>query len=202
MLESNSTRLRIKQYIISPELYEKGYSGGRSPCTCTSVCCQHGVYADVKERDRILDHRETIKKHMDETQTRDESLWFEQQEEEDSDFVSGRRVGTEVVNGKCAFLDKLGRCSIQLAATAEGMHKWAIKPTFCILFPLEISDGVVGFDDLLDEEESCCSISSVFEVPLFEACKDELTHILGEDGYGELEMFYRSRHGVTALHHQ
>jgi len=202
MLESDSTPLCIKQYIISPELYEKGYSGGRGPCACTSVCCQHGVYADVKERDRILDHRETIKKYMDETQTRDESLWFEQQEEEDSDFASGRRVGTEVVNGKCVFLDRLGRCSIQVATTEEGMHKWAIKPTFCILFPLEISDGVIGFDDLLDEEQSCCSISGAFDVPLFVACKDELTHILGEDGYDELEMFHLNRHGVTTLHHQ
>jgi hypothetical protein len=157
------------------------------------VCCQHGVYADVKERDRILEHKEIIKKSMDETQTRDESLWFEQQEEEDSDFTSGRRVGTEVVNGKCAFLDKLGRCSIQVAATEEGMHRWAIKPTFCILFPLEISANVLGFDDLLDEEQSCCSISNVFDVPLFEACKDELVHILGNDGYGELEKFYRER---------
>jgi hypothetical protein len=164
------------------------------------VCCQHGVYADVKERDRILDHREAIKKSMDETQTQDEALWFEQQEEEDSDFPSGRCVGTSVVNGKCAFLDKLGRCSVQVAAVAEGLHRWAIKPTFCILFPLEISDGVVGFDDLLDEEQSCCSINSAFDVPLFEACKDELTHILGEEGYGELEGFYRNRGAVAALH--
>jgi len=200
MLESDSTQLRIKQYSISPELYEKGYSGGRGPCTCTSMCCQHGVYADVKERDQILDHREAIKKSMDETQTQDESLWFEQQEEEDSDFPSGRCVGTRVVNGKCALLDKLGRCSVQVAAVAEGLHRWAIKPTFCILFPLEISDGVVGFDDLLDEEQSCCSISTPFDVPLFEACKDELTHILGEEGYGELEGFYRNRAAVTALH--
>lgn len=193
MLEPDSTQLRIKQYVISPELYEKGYRGGRGPCTCTSVCCRDGVYADVRERDRILEHHETIKKSMDETQTRDESLWFEQQEEEDADFVSGRRVGTGVVNKKCAFLDKFGRCSLQVAATEEGRHKWTLKPTFCILFPLEISDNVLAFDDLLHEEQSCCSISSVYEVPLFEACKDELIHVLGNEGYRELEKFYRER---------
>jgi hypothetical protein len=202
MFDPDSTQLRIKQYTISPELYEKGFRAGCGPCSCSSVCCQNGVYADVTERDRILDHKELIKKYMDETQTRDESLWFERQEEEDSDFRSGRRVGTEVVNGKCAFLDKSGRCSIQVAATAAGMDKWAIKPTFCILFPLEISNNVLGFDDLLDEDQSCCSISSVFDVPLFEACKDELTHILGEDGYAELELFYRNRHRVAAPHQQ
>jgi hypothetical protein len=202
MLESDSTQLHIKQYIVSPELYEKGYSEGRGPCTCTSVCCQDGVYVDLKERDCILEHKEIIKKSMDETQTRDESLWFEQEEEEDSDFVSGHRVGTRVVNGKCAFLDKSGRCSVQVAAIEEGMPKWALKPTFCILFPLNISGNLLGFDDLLDEEQSCCSISNVFDIPLFEACKDELTHILGEDGYRELEIFYRNRHQVASLNPQ
>jgi hypothetical protein len=192
-LTIDSAELRIKQYIISPELYQKGYRGGRSPCTCTSVCCQDGVYADVKERDRILEHREMIKKYMDETQTKDESLWFEPHEEEDSDFESRRCVGTQVVNGKCAFLDKFGRCSIQVAAAEEGMHRWALKPTFCILFPLEISNNVIRFDDLLDEEQSCCSIDAEFDVPMFRACKDELIHILGEDGYSKLETFYQER---------
>ena len=157
----------------------------------------------MKERDRILEHREMIKKYMDETQSKDESLWFELQDEEDSDFESGRRVGTEVVNGKCAFLDKFGRCSIQVAAAEEGMHKWALKPTFCILFPLEISNNVIQFDDLLDEEQSCCSIDAEFDVPMFRACKDELIHILGEDGYSELETFYQEwRKTLATLHQQ
>lgn len=199
----DSSELRIKQYTISPELYRKGYPAGRGPCGCTSVCCQEGVYADVKERDRILEHREMIAKHMDETQTKDESLWFELDEEEDADFESGRCVGTQVVNGKCAFLDKLGRCSIQVAAAGEGMHRWALKPTFCILFPLEVSNNVIQFDDLLDEEQACCSIDAEFDVPMFRACKDELIHILGEDGYGELETFYQERiRSRTPVHQQ
>lgn len=147
----------------------------------------------MKERDRVLAHREIIKKHMDETQTKDASLWFELEEEEDPDFESGRCVGTQVVNGKCAFLDKFGRCSIQVASVEEGKHKWALKPTFCILFPLEISNNVIRFDDLLDEEQACCSIDADFDVPMFRACKDELIHLLGEDGYGALEAFYQER---------
>ena len=192
MLESDTTQLHVKQYTIAPELYSKGYATGLGPCTCTSACCQHGVYADVKERDKILGHREIIKKYMDETQTREEEQWFEEEEKEDSDFASGRCVGTQVVNGKCAFLDKLGRCSVQVAATEEGMHGWSLKPTFCILFPLVISDNIIGFDDSF-QEQACCSISTVFDSPMFRACKDELVHLLGEDGYGELEAFYLER---------
>ncbi len=193
MSEIDSTPIRIKQYTISPELYQKGYRAGNSPCTCTSVCCQNGVYADVKERDHILAHKDIIKKYLDETQTPDENRWFEQHEQDDADFVSGRSVGTEVVNGKCALLNKQGHCSLQVAATQEGMHRWALKPVFCVLFPLEISNNVIAFDDLLDQEQQCCTVSSDFDVPIFEACKDELIHIIGEDGYADLDRQYRAR---------
>ncbi len=202
MRDDASPELHIKQFSISPELYRKGYRTGRGPCTCTSVCCQHGVYADSGERDRILQHKEIIRKYMDETQAGNEHQWFERHEAEDSDFASGRCVGTAVVNEKCAFLDKFGRCSLQVAASSEGMHRWALKPIFCILFPLEISNNVISFDDLLDEEQDCCSITDRFDIPLFEACKDELTHVLGEDGYKELEDFYRERHRAPAPMHR
>lgn len=198
MLNEASGELLIKQYTISPELYRKGYRTGHGPCTCTSVCCQHGVYADSGERDRILEHKDIIRKHLDETQNRDEHQWFEPHEAQDPDFVSGRCVGTAVVNAKCAFLDKFGRCSLQVTATAEGMHQWALKPIFCVLFPLEISNSVISFDDLLDEEQECCSITNEFDVPLFEACKDELIYLIGEDGYKELETFYRERSRIPA----
>lgn len=191
MIEEGSAEVHIKQFVVSPVLYRKGYSGGRGPCTCTSVCCQNGVYADVGERDRILEHADIVRKHMDETQSPNEHYWFEDHESEDSDFASGRCIGTAVINGKCAFLDKLGRCSLQVTASSEEMHKWALKPVFCILFPLEISNNVISFDDFLDDDQECCSIAEKFDVPLFKACKDELTHVLGEDGYKELESFYR-----------
>jgi hypothetical protein len=193
MRESTEIPLRIKQYTISPELYGKGYPSGHSPCMCTSVCCQHGVYADVKERDRVLDHKDLIKKYMDETQSTNELHWFEQTETPDADFPSGVCVGTEVINNKCAFLDKKGHCSIQVAATEQGLHKWAWKPLFCILFPIEISNNVVGFDDMLDDEQPCCSIDARFDTPMFRACKDELVHLLGEDGYAQMEEFYEER---------
>jgi|WetSurMetagenome_2_1015567.scaffolds.fasta_scaffold556766_2 hypothetical protein len=193
MSDSNTVPLRVKQYTISPELYHKGYPHGHSPCMCTSVCCQHGVYADVKERDRILEHRDLIKKYMDETQSKNELHWFEHEELTDADFSSGRCVGTEVVNNKCAFLDKAGRCSIQVATTSEGRDRWELKPIFCILFPIEISNNVIGFDDLLDDEQPCCSIDATFDTPMFRACKDELVHLLGEDGYQQIEEYYEER---------
>lgn len=184
--------LKVKQYLIANEFFEKGYSAGNGPCRCTSHCCTHGVWVDVRERETILQHKALIQQQMDETQVPDEGAWFEGDIEEDADFPSGRCVGTAVINNKCAFLDKRGRCSIQVAASAAGKHQWEWKPLFCILFPVVIENSIVQFDPMLQGEEPCCTIGEKFETPLFAACKEELTYLLGADGYARLEEHYAS----------
>lgn len=189
--------LRVKQYRVSSEFFTKGYAAGAGPCTCTSRCCSGGVYADIKERDRIIESKEIIKQHMDETQPLDETTWFDPEETEDPDFPSGRAIGTGVHNDKCVFLNKYGHCSVQVASVANGMDRWAIKPLFCILFPVEVSEGVIGFDDMLQEDEPCCTISGQFQIPLFEACRDELIHLVGEDGFAAMQEHYRSLQSIS-----
>ena len=131
---------------------------------------------------------------------KDTAQWFEAEIIDHGDFASGQCTGTREINGKCTFLDKQGRCSIQLAAVATGRHKWAIKPLYCVLFPVEISDAVIGFDDLLQGETGCCSIGEKFDVPLFRGCKEELTYLLGPDGFEALEDYYQSRRPGPAGH--
>lgn len=138
-----------------------------------------------------MEYKEIIKQHMDETQPIDASMWFDPEETEDADFPSGRAIGTAVHNEKCVFLNKHGHCSIQVASVANGMDRWAVKPLFCILFPVEVSEGVIGFDDMLQEDEPCCTISNQFQIPLFEACRDELVHLVGEDGFAAMQEHYR-----------
>ena len=187
----NPPSLVVKGYRIAPELFTKGYAFGCGPWTCTSFCCSGGVYTDIRERDRILANRDLIKEYMDDTQSTDESLWFEE-EEDDPDFPSGRRAGTRVVNEKCAFLDAHGSCSIQRATTAEGTGRWALKPLYCILYPVEISDHEIGFDPMLQNEQACCTVSDGHDIPVFEACRDELVHVLGEDGFQVLRAHYET----------
>jgi hypothetical protein len=191
--------LRVKGYLMSSQLFSRGFATGHGPCACSSVCCEGGVYADVLERDTILAHKDVVRKYMDESQPLDEAGWFDAESHEDPDFRSGHCIGTEVYNNKCVFLDKLGRCSLQAAAAGEGKHRWAIKPLYCILFPIEISSGVVSFDDLLQGEENCCSTSAEFEVPLFRGCKDELVHLVGEDGYRQMEEHYERARNLTKV---
>lgn len=183
--------IEVKGFSFGPELFTQGFAEGTGPCRCTSDCCSSGVYIDLTERDRILLHKEKVKQQMDATQVKDESLWFDAEVEEDPDFASGRCVGTSVLNDKCAFLNANGHCSIQLAAVAEGLNRWAWKPLYCILYPIEVTDGIVGFDPMLQGEKVCCSIHRSYEIPLFRACKAELVHLLGEDGFQQLEEHYQ-----------
>lgn len=189
-MAEHRSALTVDGYTFSGELFDRGFPSSGGPCKCSSVCCAEGVYADVADREKILSHKEMVKKYMDDTQTRDEARWFEPNDTEDGDFPSGRSVGTEVFNEKCVFLDGFGRCTLQVAAASEGMHKWAIKPFFCVLYPIEITRMVVSFDDMLQGEQSCCSIGQQFDMPLFEGCKEELTYLVGPEGFRNLEEHY------------
>ena len=181
---------QVKGFALSPELFRTGYSPGCGPHQCEAHCCEGGVSVDLGERDRILANREKVVRHMDATQVREPQQWFEREECADTDFPSGKCVGTRVYEDRCVFLDRRGYCSLQVAAAAEGMHKWALKPLYCILYPIEITDGVIGFDPMLQDERDCCSVHHEFDRPLFVGCKEELTHLLGVDGYD----------GLRALH--
>jgi hypothetical protein len=194
-MKSDQPPIIVKGYTFSRELFEKGFPPGGGPCTCASKCCSGGVYADIRERDRILENKDLVMQHMDETQNRNHHEWFETQEEEDHDFPSGKCAGTEVFSDKCVFLNKQGHCSLQVAAVADGRHRWDLKPFYCVLFPIEISDGVVSFDPMLQDEESCCTVQRDFATPVFEGCRDEIVHAIGEDGFRELQEYYARQRG-------
>lgn len=177
---------KIGKYSIDPVLFEKGFAKGCGPFHCETTCCSSGVFLDPTERDVILEHKEEVKAMMDETQTPDESLWFDNRRQDDIDFPSGYAVGTEVFNNKCVFLRKDGRCSVQLVSKEKYNDPWKIKPFYCVAFPICIENGVLTYDDYQDGATKCCSIVENNERPLTESCRDELKFILGEEQYQEL----------------
>ena len=173
----------IKGIKIDPKIFTFKFH-----CNCRGECCYYGVYTDLKEHQKILEKKESIIRVMDSSQTKNIDEWFEPIEK-DNDFESGFAVGTEVVNGKCTFLDKDGLCSLQKIAIQEGEYKWKYKPLYCILFPLTIFEGMLTIDDEhIDRLKSCNNINFT-ELSIFEACREELTHLFGQDGFEELESY-------------
>ena len=186
------TELQIGKYKIDPILFEKGFSKGCGPFQCRTTCCSSGVFIDPIEMAVILQHKEEVKATMDETQTTDDTVWFENIIEEDVDFPSGYAVGTEVHNDKCVFLRKDGKCSVQVVSTEKYNDPWKIKPYFCIAFPISIDNGTVTFDDYQQDQAECCSIVPKSEVSLIESCKAELEYVLGKEGYLQLQEHQKS----------
>ncbi len=174
---------------IDPIIFTQGFVECCNVGICSAECCWYGVYADVKERDFILSMKEQIIEVMDDSQTKDSSMWFEH-EQDDADFPSGKTAGTEIFNNKCVFLDTRGYCSLQVLAMDHGKDRWAYKPYYCVLYPLAVVDGILTFDDGHAERLHYCGVKENFTHTIFEACAGELRYTLGNEGYAELEGFY------------
>ncbi len=174
---------KINGLFIDPKIFTFKFS-----CKCTGECCHYGVYTDLKEHDIILNKKESFIDSFDDSQSRDLDKWFEPPEE-DEDFESGVAVGTEVINGKCTFLDKNGLCALQKMADLEGVHKWKYKPLYCILFPLTIYESALTIDDEHIERLKTCNKDNNVKTSIFDWCKEELIYFLGKDSYLELENY-------------
>ncbi|HOJ17260.1 MAG: DUF3109 family protein [Ignavibacteriales bacterium] len=174
----------IKGIKIDPNIFTFKYS-----CQCNGECCNYGVYADLKEHEFILSIKDRIIPMMDETQSTNIEDWFEEPCEDD-DFESGYAVGTEVINGKCAFLDKNGLCVLQKLADLDGVHKWEYKPIYCVLFPLVVFENELTIDtEHIDRLSHCNKHNPNCETTIFEYCTEEIIHLMGEDGFEELKQY-------------
>ena len=168
---------------IDPKIFTFSFS-----CNCSGECCYYGVYTDLKEHDVIMSLKDKLISMFDETQVKDTRKWFEPPEE-DEDFESGVAVGTEVLNGKCTFLDKNGLCSLQKLANIEGEYKWKYKPLYCILFPLTIYENTLTIDDEHIDRLKTCNHNPSAQKTIYDSCKEELRHLFGEEGFRELEEY-------------
>ncbi|MDP2363367.1 MAG: DUF3109 family protein [Ignavibacteria bacterium] len=173
----------INGIFIDPQIFTFKFT-----CKCSGECCNYGVYTDLKEHDFILSIKDKILPLLDDTQSKNINDWFEAPEE-DEDFESGVAVGTELINGKCTFLDKDGLCTLQKLAMNEGEHMWKYKPIYCILFPLTIFEGALTIDDEHIDRLKTCNMNSVIETSIFDACKEELKHFFGSENFIKLENY-------------
>jgi Protein of unknown function (DUF3109) len=194
MKNDNQRILRRHRLAHIPELrveegfLERKFASGCSMMHCNSSCCRHGVMVDLGERQRILDHKDLVLKYMEPQQEKDPRKWFDEDEEVDLDFPSGKTVGTQTRSYGCVFLDKAGRCALQKAAMAEGMHKFALKPFFCVAFPITIEHGVLVTDDPeFTEREECCSVVKEGSLTVLDVCHEELEFMLGREGLDDLK---------------
>lgn len=189
-MEENINYLEYKDLKIDPVIFTQGFVPGCDMRICGGQCCNWGVYMDRDFEKVIMNYETQIKDEMDEFQPRDTSLWFEKELEPDEDFPSGYAIGSELYISslgvtQCVFKDKRGYCSLQVTAVNNGMHKWEIKPKYCIMYPLTIVDNVLTYDSDHSDRLDYCGRGHEenFTQTVFEAMTEEIKFIMGEDGY-------------------
>lgn len=186
---------------IDPVIFTQGFVKGCDMSICSGQCCNWGVYLDRDFQGVIMKFEQQIKDSMDEFQTKDTSKWFEAELEEDHDFPSGYAIGTELYTNssgttQCVFKDKNHYCTLQVMAVNNGMHKWEIKPKYCIMYPLTIIDEILTCDNDHSEKLDYCGVGheSNYTQTVFEAMTEEIKFILGEDGYNFLNEYYKKNY--------
>jgi hypothetical protein len=177
----------IKELRVGNDFFAGRFQSECSMGNCRSSCCSYGVFADLRERDNILAHAKTIRRHLEPHQEHDPSKWFDEGVIDDADFPSGKAAGTRANERGCVFLDSAGRCALQKTAVAEGMHKFALKPFFCVAFPVTLDHGRLILDSAeFANKPECCGIVQKGSLTAFDVCAEELEFMLGARGYAEL----------------
>jgi Protein of unknown function (DUF3109) len=186
---------------IDPVIFTQGFVPGCNIEICSGQCCDWGVYMDRDFQPVIMNYENEIKNVMDEHQVKDSSTWFEKELEKDSDFPSGYAIGTELyINSKgttqCVFKDKNNFCSLQVMAVKNKMHKWAIKPKYCIMYPLTIVDNILTYDNHHSGRLDYCGVSHTenFTQTVFEAMTEEIKFILGNEGFDFLNEYFKKNY--------
>lgn len=157
---------------------------------CRAACCLYGVWVDILEVQKIIEHADLIRPFMREGYN-DPDTWFDDQEDEDEFLPGGRVRHTTVLDDKhhygetsCIFLRPDFKCALQVAADANHLQAWTFKPFYCVLHPLDLDDeGRITLDEtrlLLEEHGSCLRPDKIVH-PLAEVFEPELAYLLGKE---------------------
>jgi len=178
----------LRELPVSEKLLAGRFSSSCATGNCTAACCRYGVFVDISEKENILAHTSLIQRHLEPGQEHDPEQWFEPEGMVDADFPSGHAIGTQYRDHGCVFLDRSGRCTLQKAAVAEGMDRFALKPFFCVAFPITVEHGTLTLDEPdFAKNPACCGTVTGGPATVFDVCSEELQFVLGEDGFAELQ---------------
>ena len=170
---------------VGEELFTRRFESGCSMMKCNGFCCREGVIIDAGHKDLVLENAELVQGYMDETQTKDTSLWFEPGEAVDLDFPSGRSCNTAKYNEVCVFLGKDKLCVLQKAEKEVPN----LKPFYCRTYPIVIIDSRLTYDDEHSPSEThCCGPVKDGPLNVFDVCTFELEYTLGTAAKGLAEL--------------
>jgi hypothetical protein len=74
---------------------------------------------------------------------------------------------------------------------AEGMDKFALKPFYCVAFPLTIDGHVLTtYEPEFTNRPQCCSVVPHGKLSVLDVCREEFEFVLGTEGLNEIEKMF------------
>jgi hypothetical protein len=144
---------------------------------CGGRCCKGGVWADLREKEIIMNNSEAFLPFM-RPETRNPNCWFGETAH-DADCPSGVAIETNVVGDSCVFSHPKTGCALQVAAARQGLHEWKFKPLFCIMFPLVVCENELTVDE--DMEDVWCMEPENRTHPILPAMVREVNYLFPQD---------------------
>jgi hypothetical protein len=185
----------INGFKIHPELLAKVYAERCVLHECLGACCTGGAWLDVEQLKTIVPHVEAIKANLPEDR-RDPNAWFSAPSAEE-DAPEEALIGTNVVDDTgrpdetcCIFLRPDRGCALQVTSQQLGLEYPGLKPLFCALYPLQVRDDEIIIDHETAQSfgGATCQRACTTRQPLYRVFKEEMTLVLGEEGFRELEV--------------
>ncbi len=163
---------------------------------CKAACCVGGIWVDLLEVQRILEHANDLRPFLAPQYALNEDLWFEDDDYLHPDFPSGVALATRTVpraaNAEvdgCIFLRADHLCALHVASDALGLGWPGLKPFECATYPIRRADGIVGYDEETAAENphaDCQKRTEPSPLPRFVVFKAELELAIGKKAYSEL----------------
>lgn len=174
--------------LLNPRLLRSEFLRRCTLGECKGACCLHGVWVTRAEKERILEHAAAVQAWLPET-LRDPVVWFDDDEDSDTILFEETVFHTNVLPERehyggtaCVFWMMDGRCALQCAGQAMGLHPWTLKPVYCVLHPLDIDEEgrltLAETAEVLQEPASCLRKADSPQV-LTEVFAEELAWLRG-----------------------
>jgi len=149
---------------------------------CDGDCCSGGVTATLYEVARIKAYADQLQAYL--VEPYDFDTW---------EIAHPSDIGTPVLNEEkpnqqCWFQRANRLCALHSLALDKGMPVPAIKPYFCLFFPLTLIDLDINVTEIAVDGKAyeTCLVPSDTETYLFKEFEQELRRVIGDANYDEL----------------
>lgn len=188
---------------VSENLLRPGRGGRCQPGACKAACCVGGIWVDLLEVQRILDHAPALRPFLPPEHAADEDRWFADRDHHHPDFPSGIALETAIVpraadpqTPGCIFLRADSLCALHVASTELGLGWPGLKPFECATYPIRRAEGVVAYDEETTAaypHADCQQGDGRVRAPRYRLFRTELELAIGRAGWRRLARRARGR---------